>query len=139
MVLSRKACFVRMSKIINPVFEPQSRNNFAQVTLALPRLFNETEQKIAAQQEKAWFFSTPNLWIIRVNRPYMSLHFIHGEWELNCICLHTSYFPDDHTGTENSSGSDNSSMILLLFTSINYRINYCILVLNDIYYIHKYT
>lgn len=77
-MLSQKACFVRMSKIINPVFQPQSSNNFTQVTLALPRLFNETQQKMAAEPEKACFFSMTNIWIIRANRPYTSLHFIQG-------------------------------------------------------------
>ncbi|XP_056136452.1 E3 SUMO-protein ligase ZBED1-like [Lampris incognitus] len=91
-----KPGFIHMLKTFNPKYVLPSRKYFAGV--ALPHLYNCTQEKIARElQEVSFYSTTTDLWSSQTMQPYMSLtvHFINN-WTLRSVCLQTAYFPEDH-------------------------------------------
>ena len=96
-----RAVFKSMLKALDARYELPSRNYFRDVVL--PRLYNNTRDKVKAELANVPFFSaTTDMWSSRTTEPYLSLtvHFVADDWRLVHRCLQTSFFPSDHTGEE---------------------------------------
>ncbi len=64
-------------------------------------MYEECCAKVKEELQHVEYYAlTTDLWTSRVTQPCMSLtvHFINNDWILSSRCLHTSYFPHDHTG-----------------------------------------
>ena len=75
------------------------RKYFSQT--GIPALYNRTRDQVSQEIREADYYSaTTDLWSSHWMKPYMSytIHFITKEFELKAKCLHTLYFPEDHTG-----------------------------------------
>ncbi|KAL4005537.1 hypothetical protein ACER0C_005250 [Sarotherodon galilaeus] len=89
--------FIQLLKTLDRRYQLPSRKYFTRE--ALPKMYTEVRQSLAAQLTKVSHFAlTTDLWSSRTCEPYMSvtIHFME-DWELKTACLQTSYFPQDHT------------------------------------------
>ncbi|CAI5682842.1 unnamed protein product [Oreochromis niloticus] len=90
--------FIQLLKTLDRRYQLPSRKYFTRE--ALPKMYTEVRQSLAAQLTKVSHFAlTTDMWSSRTCEPYMSvtIHFME-DWELKTACLQTSYFPQDHTG-----------------------------------------
>lgn len=74
--LWKKPGFKKLLKILDPKYEPTSRKFFA-----LPRLYNETRERISAQLEEVEFYSTS--WRSSCYSPGLCWHYNVGEYSFN--------------------------------------------------------
>ena len=100
-----KSGFQQLLKDFDPRYQLPSRKYFSQQ--AIPKLYNETREKIIQQLESVEFFSaTTDMWSSNTMEPYMSytVHFIDSHWKLQSRCLETLYTPADHTAENLADG-----------------------------------
>ncbi|XP_065899760.1 E3 SUMO-protein ligase ZBED1-like [Dysidea avara] len=95
-----KVGFRNMVEKMDPQYDFPSSKYFSKTSI--PALYEDTRQKLQLDlQEQAKAFSaTADMWTSVTGEPYLSytIHYINDEWELKTKCLHTLYFPADHTG-----------------------------------------
>ena len=83
----------------DPQYELPSRKYFSKT--AIPILYSETQDKVAAEIKDVEFFSaTADMWRSNTTEPYLSytIHFVGNDWTLDTCCLQVLYLPKDHNG-----------------------------------------
>ena len=94
-----KEGFRKLLYNFDPQYELPSRKYFSKT--AIPILYSETQDKVAAEIKDVEFFSaTADMWTSNTTEPYLSytIHFVGNDWSLDTRCLQVLYLPKDHNG-----------------------------------------
>lgn len=97
-----KEGYKRMIHKLDPRYNMPSRKYFSKTAM-----YEECRGRLQTALSTADFYgSTADMWSSRATEPYISLtvHYITSDWSLNSCCIQTSFFPDDHTGQNITSG-----------------------------------
>lgn len=92
-----QARFTQLLQNLDPEYQFPSRRYFTREVLL--KMYTEVRDNLTTRLTNVQYFSlTTDMWSSMTCEPYMSvtIHLLE-EWEMKSACLHTSYFPQDHT------------------------------------------
>jgi L,D-peptidoglycan transpeptidase YkuD (ErfK/YbiS/YcfS/YnhG family) len=103
-----KSGFKKMIQFFDKRYQLPSRNHFSRI--ALPKLYNETREKVLNELESVSYYSaTADGWSSNfVYEPYLSLtvQYVSDDWKMNSIMLETYPITEDHTGENLAAAMD---------------------------------